>query len=59
MILIKSVIDANYNIQFKNVIFTKIYVEKLFDLIYKNIVNQLFNAAHRKIQTYELIFKIY
>ena len=37
----------------------KVYVEELFDLIYKNIVSQLFNAAHRKIQTYEFIFKIY
>ena len=59
MTLIKSVTDANYNIQIKDVIFTKIYVEKLFDSIHKNIVNQLFNAAHREIQTHELIFKIY
>ena len=39
MILIKFVTDANYNIQIKNIIFTKVYVEKSFNLIYKNIIN--------------------
>ena len=56
MTFIVSITNSNHNIQIKNIIFTKIYIEKLFD---KNIVNQLFDTAHLKIRTYEFISKIY
>ena len=56
MTFIVSITNSNHNIQVKDVIFTKIYIEKLFD---KNIVNQLFDITHLKIQTHELISKIY
>ena len=38
---------------------TKNYIKQLIRLIYKITVNELFNAAHSEVQTYQLILKIY
>ena len=56
MTFIVSIINSNYNIQIKDVIFTKVYIEELFD---KNIVSQLFDITHLKIRTHEFILKVY
>ena len=56
MTFIVLITDSNHNIQIKNIIFTKVYIEELFD---KNIVNQFFDTAHLKIQTYKFISKVY
>ena len=46
MTFIVLIINLNHNIQIKDVIFTKVYIEKLFD---KNIISQFFDTAHLKI----------
>ena len=51
--------NINYNIQIKNITFTKNYIKQLIESIYKMIMNELFNAAHSKVQTHQLISKIY
>ena len=56
MTFIVLITDSNHNIQIKNVIFTKVYIKKLFG---KNIVNQLFDTTHLKIRTHEFILKVY
>ena len=49
MILIISVTNVNYNIQIKNITFTKNYVKQLIELIYKATINELFNAVHSEV----------
>ena len=57
MTSIVFVTNINYNIQIKDIIFTKNYVEQLIESIHKATVNELFNAAHSEVQTYQLISK--
>ena len=52
------VTNVNYNIQIKDITFVKNYIEQLIRSIHKMIMNELFNAAHLKVQTYQLISKI-
>ena len=51
--------NVNYNIQVKDIIFTKNYIKQLIESIHKATMNELYNAAHSKVQTYQLISKIY
>ena len=51
--------SVNYNIQIKNITFTKNYIKQLIESIYKTTVNELFNAAHSEIQIHRLTSKIY
>ena len=51
--------NVNYNIQVKNIIFTKNYIEQLIESIHKTTMSELFNAAHSKVQTHQFISKIY
>ena len=53
MISIVFVTSVNYNIQIKDITFIKNYIKQLIELIYKVTMNELFNAAHSKIQTYQ------
>ena len=59
MILIVFVISVNYNIQIKNITFIKSYIKQLIESIHKATVNKLFNVAYSKVQTHQLISKIY
>ena len=51
--------NVNYNLQVKNITFTKNYIEQLIELIYKATVSELFNIAHSKVQTHQFISKVY
>ena len=59
MALVVPVPGLNYEIQAKDVTFTKTYVEQLFGPGHKAIVSQLFAAAHSEVQTHGLTFKAY
>ena len=59
MTSIVFVTNVNYNIQVKDITFTKNYIKQLIESIHKRIINELFNAAHSKIQTHQFILKIY
>ena len=59
MTSIVSVTNVNYNIQIKNIIFTKNYVEQLIESLHKATVNKLFNVIRSEIQTHQFISKIY
>ena len=59
MILIVSVTSVNYNIQVKDITFTKNYVKQLIEPIYKATVSKLFNVAHSEVQTHQFTSKIY
>ena len=50
---------VNYNIQIKNITFTKKYIEQLIESIYKATMNELFNAAHLEVQIHQFISKTY
>ena len=41
--------SVNYNIQVKNIIFTKNYVKQLIESTHKATMNELFDAAHSKV----------
>ena len=51
--------NINYNIQIKDITFTKNYIKQLIESIYKATVSELFNAAHSKVQIYQSISKNY
>ena len=59
MISIVFMTNVNYNIQAKNIIFTKNYVKQLIESTHKAIINELFNAAHSEVQTHQFISKTY
>ena len=59
MTLIVSVTSVNYNDQIKDITFTKNYVKQLIESIHKATINELFNAVHSEVQTYQLTLKIY
>ena len=59
MTLIVFVTNVNYNIQIKDITFTKNYVKQLIESIYKVIVNELFDIVHSKVQIHQFISKIY
>ena len=52
MISIIFMTNVNYNIQIKNITFTKNYIKQLIELIHKTIVNELLNPTHSKVQKY-------
>ena len=49
--------NVNYNIQIKDITFTKNYVKQLIESTHKAIMNELFNAAHSKVQIHQFISK--
>ena len=51
--------NVNYNIQIKDITFTKNYIKQLIESIHKATMNELFNAVHSEIQTHQFISKIY
>ena len=51
--------NVNYNIQIKDITFTKNYIKQLIESIHKTTVSELFNAAHSKVQTHQFTSKIY
>ena len=51
--------SVNYNIQIKDITFTKNYIEQLIESIHKATVSELFNAAYSKVQIHQLTLKIY
>ena len=57
MISIIFVTNINYNIQIKDITFTKNYVKRLIESIHKATMNELFNAAHLKVQIHQFISK--
>ena len=57
MISIVFKTNVNYNIQIKNITFTKNYVKQLIESTHKATVNELFNAAHSKVQIHQFISK--
>ena len=59
MTSIISVTNVNYNIQIKDIILIKSYVEQLIESIHKATVSELSNAVHSEIQTHQFISKIY
>ena len=59
MILIVFVTNVNYNIQIKDITFTKNYIKQLIESIHKTTVNELFNVAHSEVQIHQLILKTY
>ena len=58
IISIVFVINVNYKIQIKNIIFTNNYVKQLIESVYKATVKELFNIAYSKVQIYQLTSKI-
>ena len=59
MTSIVFVTNVNYNIQIKNITFTKNYVKQLIESTHKATVNELFNAVYSKVQTHQLTSKTF